>query len=271
MTAGHTVSGTRMVAAGITQALGLHARAVRVQPQSLRDSVGLDDQGGFVARRTTTRYQIVAQDLRSKIDDKRLKPGDKIPSLTELQAEYGVSDTVILEARKVLVAEGLLVARSGDGTYVRARPELQRLVRHVPAAPDQPLFRLETLGGGLFPDVVEVAPEASVPVPASVAKLLGVQAASRTTRLFRHDGAPVQVVTVYEATGGSEGAVAEELISSRAALDVEAQMLEGVAGQLVTEDTWVERTPSGAARVVTTVVLAELYTLVFPPPRPATA
>ncbi|THA28176.1 GntR family transcriptional regulator [Streptomyces sp. A1547] len=48
----------------------------------------------------------------SKIADERLKPGDKIPSLTELQAEYGVSDTVILEARKVLVAEGLLVARS---------------------------------------------------------------------------------------------------------------------------------------------------------------
>ncbi|MEU2453889.1 GntR family transcriptional regulator [Streptomyces sp. NPDC012765] len=227
-----------------------------------------------MARRTTTRTQIVAQDLRSKIADERLKPGDKIPSLTELQAEYGVSDTVILEARKVLVAEGLLVARSGDGTYVRARPELQRLVRHVPTGPDQPLFRLEALEGGLFPDVVEVAPEASVPVPASVARLLGVQAArtaSRTTRLFRHDGVPVQMVTVYEATGGTKGPVAEELISSRAALDVEAKALEGVAGQLVTEDTWVERTPSGAARVVTTVVLAEQYTLVFPPPRLATA
>ncbi|MFF4456674.1 GntR family transcriptional regulator [Streptomyces goshikiensis] len=58
-----------------------------------------------MARRTTTRYQIVAQDLRSKIADQRLKPGDKIPSLTELQAEYGVSDTVILEARKVLAVQ----------------------------------------------------------------------------------------------------------------------------------------------------------------------
>ncbi|MFZ3475372.1 GntR family transcriptional regulator [Streptomyces sp. 4.24] len=226
-----------------------------------------------MARRTTTRYQFVAQDLRSKIADRRLKPGDKIPSLTELQAEYGVSDTVILEARKVLVAEGLLVARSGDGTYVRERPELQRLVRHVPTAPDQPLFRLETVEGGLFPDVVEVEPAVG-PVPAGVADLLGVQAArtaSRTTRLFRHDGIPVQVVTVYEVAGGAEGAVAEELITSRAALDVEAQVLDGVAGQPVTEDTLVERSASGAVRVVTTVVLAERYTLVFPPPRTATA
>ncbi|MFJ2752822.1 GntR family transcriptional regulator [Streptomyces sp. NPDC087297] len=224
-----------------------------------------------MARRTTTRYQSVAQDLRGKIADRRLKPGDKIPSLTELQAEYGVSDTVILEARKVLVSEGLLVARTGDGTYVRERPEPQRLVRHIPESAEQPLFRLETGESGLFPDATEVEPAASVPAPAGVAKLLGVKTArkvSRTVRLFRHEGTPVQVVTVYEvARGSTEGAVSEELISSRPALDTEAQALEGVAGQPVTVDTWVERSGSGSARVVKTVVLAERYTLVFPQPK----
>ncbi|MFD6534938.1 GntR family transcriptional regulator [Streptomyces goshikiensis] len=226
-----------------------------------------------MARRTTTRYQSVAQDLRGKIADGRLKPGDRIPSLTELQAEYGVSDTVILEARKVLVSEGLLVARTGDGTYVRERPEPQRLVRRVPEGPGQPLFRLESGESGLFPDVTEMEPTESVPAPMGVAKLLGVKPARkvrRTVRLFRHDGAPVQVVTIYElARGGAESAVTEELISSRPALDTEAQVLDGVAGQPVTVATWVERSMSGPSRVVKTVVLAERFMLVFPPHRGA--
>ncbi|MFD5878488.1 GntR family transcriptional regulator [Streptomyces yangpuensis] len=226
-----------------------------------------------MARRTTARYLSVAQDLRDKIADGRLQPGDRIGSLTELQAEYQVSDTVILEARKVLVSEGALIARTGDGTYVRERPEPQRLVRHVPESPDEPLFRPDSPESSLFPDVTEVEPPESVPAPAGVATLLGVKATRkvrRTVRLFRHAETPVQVVTVYElARGGAERAEAEELISSRPALAAEAEALGGVAGQPVTVATWVERSVSGPSRVVTTVVLAERFTLVFPPHRGA--
>ncbi|MER5302143.1 GntR family transcriptional regulator [Streptomyces lasiicapitis] len=221
-----------------------------------------------MARRTTA-YRRVAQELRDQIADGRLKPGDRIPSLTALQDEFGVSDTVILEARKVLVAESLLIARTGDGTYVRERPEPQRLVHHEPSDPQQPLFRLETGETGLFPDVVEVEAETTVPASAAVARLLGIKPGRkvrRGVRLFRHDGAAVQLLTVHVLPRGkSEPTGVEEEITSRAALDAEARALEGVVGQPVTVATRVERPETGQARVAETVVLADRYTLVYRP------
>ncbi|WP_333745665.1 GntR family transcriptional regulator [Streptomyces sp. IBSBF 2950] len=221
-----------------------------------------------MARRTTA-YRRVAQELREQIGDGKLKPGDRIPSLTELQEEFSVSDTVILEARKVLVAEGLLVARTGDGTYVRERPEPQRLVHHASDDPEQPLFRLEAGESGLFPDIVEVEAETTVPAPAAVARWLDVRTSRkvrRRVRLFRQDATPVQLLTVYTlASGKAPEAGVEEQVTSRPALDAEARALEGVVGQVVTVAARIERPATGRARVLETVVLAERYTLVYRP------
>ncbi|MFF9204270.1 GntR family transcriptional regulator [Streptomyces sp. NPDC014986] len=223
-----------------------------------------------MARRTTA-YRRVAQELRDQIAGGQLKEGDRIPSLTELQAEFGVSDTVILEARKVLVAEGLLIARTGDGTYVRERPEPQRLLHSEPAEAGQPWFRLEAGESGLFPDVVEVEPETSVPAPADIARHLGVRTGRkvrRTVRLFRHDGTAVQLLTAHVlASGKTDPMATEEQITSRPALDTEARALDGVVGQPVTMVTRVERPESGRARVLQTVVLADRYSLVYRPGR----
>ncbi|WP_282795797.1 GntR family transcriptional regulator [Streptomyces sp. CC224B] len=222
-----------------------------------------------MARRTTA-YRRVAQELRDEIAEGRLRPGDRIASLTELQERFGVSDTVILEARKVLVAEGLLVARTGDGTYVRERPEPQRLVLHDSPDAEQPVFRLENGESGLFPDVIELEPVASVPAPAGAARRLGITAGrkvKRRVRLFRQDGAAVQVLTAYQLASGKATPAAPEVeITARPALDTEARALEGVVGQIVTVATRVERPAAGAARVLETVVLAERYTLVYRPP-----
>jgi DNA-binding GntR family transcriptional regulator len=74
-------------------------------------------------------YLRVADDLRQQITDGRLPPHAKLPSQAGIRARYGVSDTVALEARKVLMAEGLVEGRSGSGTYVRETPEPLRLFR----------------------------------------------------------------------------------------------------------------------------------------------
>ncbi|WP_435058536.1 GntR family transcriptional regulator [Streptomyces sp. bgisy060] len=221
-----------------------------------------------MARRTTA-YRRVADTLRAQIDDGRLQPGDRIGSLSELQEEFGVSDTVILEARKVLVAEGLLQPRSGDGTYVRERPEPRRLVHRESSGPGEPPFQLEDGESGLFPDVIEESTRVSA--SAGVARRLGVKVGRRLTRtqqIFRSDGAPVQLVTVYAATA-ADAKVAEtrweEELSSRPALDSEGRVLEGVAGHLVTCVTRTDFDQDRALRVVETVVLAERYTLVYRP------
>lgn len=74
-------------------------------------------------------YLRVAGDLRKKIVDGRLPPHTRLPSQARIREEYGVSDTVALEARKVLMAEGLVEGRSGSGTYVRERPVPRRVSR----------------------------------------------------------------------------------------------------------------------------------------------
>nr|WP_203635139.1 GntR family transcriptional regulator [Streptomyces sp. SID10815] len=71
----------------------------------------------------------VAGDLRKKIVDGQLPPHTRLPSQARIREEYGVSDTVALEARKVLMAEGLVEGRSGSGTYVRERPVPRRVAR----------------------------------------------------------------------------------------------------------------------------------------------
>ncbi|WP_344568479.1 GntR family transcriptional regulator [Streptomyces axinellae] len=74
-------------------------------------------------------YLRVAGDLRKKIADGSLPPHARLPSQARIREEYGVSDTVALEARKVLMAEGLVEGRSGSGTYVREVPLPRRIAR----------------------------------------------------------------------------------------------------------------------------------------------
>lgn len=74
-------------------------------------------------------YLRVAADLRQQIADGSLPPHTRLPSQASIRAKYGVSDTVALEARKVLMAEGLVEGRSGSGTYVRERPVPRTICR----------------------------------------------------------------------------------------------------------------------------------------------
>ncbi|MEO3750276.1 GntR family transcriptional regulator [Streptomyces sp. B6B3] len=74
-------------------------------------------------------YLRVADDLRQQIANGTLPPHSRLPSQASIRTRYGVSDTVALEARKVLMAEGLVEGRSGSGTYVRERPEPRRICR----------------------------------------------------------------------------------------------------------------------------------------------
>jgi len=71
-------------------------------------------------------YQQIAGDYRAKILDGVLAPGEKLPSETELMAEYDVSRVVARRAIDVLRNEGLIVSHSGKGSFVK---EVRRIVR----------------------------------------------------------------------------------------------------------------------------------------------
>jgi DNA-binding GntR family transcriptional regulator len=85
--------------------------------------------GGQVPFGEQPAYLRVAEDLRQRILDGTMAPHSRLPSQAKIRAEYGVSDTVALEARKVLMAEGLVEGRSGSGTYVREHPATTCIAR----------------------------------------------------------------------------------------------------------------------------------------------
>ena len=62
--------------------------------------------------------QRLAGALRRRITSGDLAEGDQLPSSAELQAEHGVSSTVVRDALNTLKMEGLVVGQQGKGVFV---------------------------------------------------------------------------------------------------------------------------------------------------------
>ncbi|GAA4675250.1 GntR family transcriptional regulator [Streptomyces chumphonensis] len=145
-------------------------------------------------------YLRVAGDLRQKIFDGVLPPHSRLPSQAKIRAHYGVSDTVALEARKILMAEGLVEGRSGSGTYVRELPEPARLLR----AGRRTLGRAGPFRQEQADEQVKGAWEScseQQEAGPAVASRLRIEPGARvmcTRYVFRTDGDPVMLSTSWE-------------------------------------------------------------------------
>lgn len=71
----------------------------------------------------TPYYVQLAAIIRRQIADGSWNVGDKLPTLKELVATFGVSPMTVRHALAGLEQEGLISAERGRGTFVRARPE----------------------------------------------------------------------------------------------------------------------------------------------------
>lgn len=60
----------------------------------------------------------VAQLMLDAIMEKRLSPGDRLPSERELGEQFGVSRTVVREAVRALIAKGVIEVVSGSGLRI---------------------------------------------------------------------------------------------------------------------------------------------------------
>lgn len=63
-------------------------------------------------------YEQVVERLSLQIFNGALRHGDQLPNERKLAEQYGVSRTVIREAMKTLVNNGLVEVRTGQGTFV---------------------------------------------------------------------------------------------------------------------------------------------------------
>lgn len=65
----------------------------------------------------------LAADLRTRIVDGIIQPGDKLPSENALMGEFGVSRTVVRSALTRLQAEGLVETERGRGSFALTPPD----------------------------------------------------------------------------------------------------------------------------------------------------
>ncbi|WP_433536420.1 winged helix-turn-helix domain-containing protein [Micromonospora sp. CA-249363] len=70
------------------------------------------------------QYQVLADELRTKIESGTWPPGTKLPSRSQLCKEYGVSDTVVGKAMMILRATGLTETLEGVGVFVAEKPPI---------------------------------------------------------------------------------------------------------------------------------------------------
>ena len=68
---------------------------------------------------TENLSQRTAETLRAQIlEEKKYRPGEKLPNENELAESIGISRTTLREAIRTLASEGLLEVRRGRGTFV---------------------------------------------------------------------------------------------------------------------------------------------------------
>src|SRR5580692_3012832 len=76
----------------------------------------------------------IVMGVKRQIDDRRLRPGTRLPSIRNLAETHGVSRFTVVEAYDRLVAMGCLQSRRGAGFYVAA--PAAGAEGAIPAAPE---------------------------------------------------------------------------------------------------------------------------------------
>lgn len=72
-------------------------------------------------------YFQLAEDIREQILSGRLKPGDALPTESQLGVQYGISKMTVRNGLKLLADEGLIESFRGKGSFVSS-PKLNELI-----------------------------------------------------------------------------------------------------------------------------------------------
>jgi len=83
-------------------------------------------RGGVVNEQKTPAYRRVLEELRNLILTGELREGDRIPSVREITARYGVPSGTAARVIAELRAEGLIITRHGAGAFVRRFRTIRR-------------------------------------------------------------------------------------------------------------------------------------------------
>ena len=65
------------------------------------------------------KYARITKALREQIVQGQLRPGDRLPSFTEMKAQHGIALSTIEKVISTLEQEGLVERQHGRGTFVK--------------------------------------------------------------------------------------------------------------------------------------------------------
>lgn len=77
-------------------------------------------------------YSDLVSDMRSRIARGTYAPGSRLPSLSELTEEFGVSAITVRRALRELTYEGLVQGHQGRGVFVKTKPRIHRVLAGDP-------------------------------------------------------------------------------------------------------------------------------------------
>lgn len=86
-------------------------------PHTVRSVESIDRDG------PVPPYRQVAAVLRERIDSGEIPAGRRIPSLVEMEQEFGVARDTLRKAVQVLKDDGLVQTVTGMGVYVREQAQ----------------------------------------------------------------------------------------------------------------------------------------------------
>jgi len=77
------------------------------------------------------KYEAIEDWVRKSIQDHKFMPGAKLPSESQLCAQFGVSRNAVRQALRGLAAEGWVESLKGVGTFCRSRPPSPELTTNI--------------------------------------------------------------------------------------------------------------------------------------------
>jgi GntR family transcriptional regulator len=162
-------------------------------------------------------YQIEEQ-IKQKIDNGELQPGDALPSEREYAEQFEISRMTVRQAINNLVSEGYLFRQKGRGTFVAEKKLEQNLVGLTS-------FTEDMKARGLKPSSQLVSFEI-IPAPEKIANRLSITKYAPVYEIKRvrlADDVPMALETVYISANLVKG-LTEDIVNSSLYQYIEGQM-----------------------------------------------
>jgi DNA-binding GntR family transcriptional regulator len=157
-------------------------------------------------------YLQIADELRRQIFEGDLAPGEQLPSIADLVAEYDTSTTTVRQALGVLRNEGLVFGHQGKGSFVRpVRPRRRRVLNHIYAErpTGSPLANSIVAAGGEPSWEHQSSTRRATNVIADRLRIKPGDPIMTTQYRFFSDAEPIMLSTSYEPLALTKGTPVE--------------------------------------------------------------